>query len=170
MKPSDALTSLRQHWPFAIVALISAVFIFTNLGRDYLWEDEGDSAVLASNILKFGVPKAWDGAAFLDSDHGARLNSNLVMVLHPWVPYYLTAGSFLIFGQNTFAARLPFALAGWLSILVSYLFVWRITASRASAFCAAVSLVLSVQFLLYARQCRYYTLNMVLICGLLWSF
>lgn len=170
MKAHNVSYHVRLHWPLAVIATIGGLLIFTNLGSDYLWEDEGDTAVLASNILKFGVPKAWDGAAFLDIDHGARLNSNLVMVLHPWVPYYVTAGSFLIFGQNTFAARLPFALAAWLSILVSYLFVWRITANRASAFCAATSLMLSVQFLLYARQCRYFALNTVLICGLLWSF
>jgi len=71
MKTSEALAGVRQHWPFAVVALVGAVLIFTNLGTDYLWEDEGDTAALASNIFKFGVPKAWDGAAFLDSDHGA---------------------------------------------------------------------------------------------------
>jgi len=135
-----------------------------------LWEDEGDTAALASNILKFGVPKAWDGAAFLDCDHGTRLNRDLVMVTHPWVQYYLTAASFLIFGQNTFAARFPFALAGWLSILVVYFFLWRSIGSRLTAFSAAALLVLSVQFLLYARQCRYCALNMLLICWLFWSF
>jgi len=67
------LHQLRRHWSLAVVAIGGAVLIFTNLGSDYLWEDEGDTAALASNILKFGVPKAWDGAAFLDSDHGARL-------------------------------------------------------------------------------------------------
>ena len=161
---------LRSHWAFALVAVIGAVLIFTNLGSDYLWEDEGDTAVLASNILKFGVPKAWDGAAFLDCDHGTRLNRDLVMVTHPWVQYYLTAASFLIFGQNTFAARFPFALAGWLSILVVYFFLWRSIGSRLTAFSAAALLVLSVQFLLYARQCRYCALNMLLICWLFWSF
>src|SRR5437868_2376079 len=142
MKTLDALTSLRQHWPFAIVALISAVFIFTNLGTDYLWEDEGDTAALASNILKFGVPKAWDGAAFLDSDHGARLNRDLVMVTHPCVQYYLAAGSFLLFGQNTLAARLPFAFGAWMSILCLYFFVWRCVGSRLAAFSAAATLTL----------------------------
>ena len=161
---------LRSHWAFALVAVIGAVLIFTNLGSDYLWEDEGDTAALASNILKFGVPKAWDGAAFLDCDHGTRLNRDLVMVTHPWVQYYLTAASFLIFGQNTFAARFPFALAGWLSILVVYFFLWRSIGSRLTAFSAAALLVLSVQFLLYARQCRYCALNMLLICWLFWSF
>src|SRR6266478_5351654 len=170
MKVSDLFASVRQHWPFVIVALIGAVLIFTNLGTDSLWEDEGDTAALASNILKFGVPKAWDGAAFLDSDHGARLNRDLVMVTHPWVQYYLTAGSFLVFGQNAFAARLPFAIASWMSILFVYFFLWRLTNSRWTAFSAAALLVLSVQFLLYARQCRYCALNMLLIVWLFWSF
>src|SRR5438309_11651243 len=170
MKVSDALAKLRRHWPFAVVAVVGAVLIFTNLGSDYLWEDEGDTAALASNILKFGVPKAWDGAAFLDSDHGARLNRDLVMVTHPLVQYYLTAASFLVFGQNTFGARFPFALAGWMSILFVYLFLWRFIGNRWTAFSAAALLVLSVQFLLYARQCRYCALNMLLVCWLFWTF
>ena len=164
------ITQLRPHWAAAVLAMIGAVFIFTNLGADYLWEDEGDTAALASNILKFGVPKAWDGHAFLDSDHGARLNRDLVMVTHPWVQYYLAAGSFLVFGQNTFAARLPFAVAGWMSILVAYVFVWRSTESRLAAFSTAALLTLSVQFLFYARQSRYCSLNLLLICWLVWIF
>ncbi len=162
--------TVHSHWPFAAVALIGALFIFTNLGTDYLWEDEGDTAVLASNILKFGVPKAWDGRAFLDSDHSARLNRNLVMVTHPWVQYYLTAASFLVFGQNTFAARVPFAIAGWISILLAYAFMWRSTQSRLTAFFTAALLTLSVQFLLYARQSRYCALNLLLVIWLFWSF
>jgi hypothetical protein len=153
-----------------IVAALGAVFIFTNIGSDYLWEDEGDTAALAVNILKFGVPKAWDGAAFLDSDHGARLNHDLVMVTHPWVQYYLTAASFLVFGQNTFAARFPFALAGWISILLTYFFLWQHLRSRLVAFSAATLLVFSVQFLLYARQCRYCALNMLLVVWLFCAF
>jgi 4-amino-4-deoxy-L-arabinose transferase-like glycosyltransferase len=164
------MSKLRFHWPLLIAAMIGAVFIFTNLGSDYLWEDEGDTAALAVNILKFGVPKAWDGNAFLDSDHGARLNRDLVMVTHPWVQYYLAAGSFLIFGQNTFAARFPFALAGWMSILLTYFFLWRELRSRLVAFSAAALLIFSVQFLLYTRQCRYCALNLLLICWLFLAF
>jgi 4-amino-4-deoxy-L-arabinose transferase-like glycosyltransferase len=171
MKTSEALAGIRQHWPFAVVALVGAVLIFTNLGSDFLWEDEGDTAALASNILKFGVPKAWDGVAFLDSDdHGGRLNRDLIMVTHPWIQYYLAAGSFLIFGQNTFAARFPFAMAGWMSIFLVYFFLWRQTGNRLAAFSAAALLTLSVQFLLYARQCRYCSLNLLLVVWLFWIF
>ena len=170
MKIAPVVVTTRFHWPLLILAAVSAVLIFTNLGRDYLWEDEGDTAVLASNVLKFGVPKAWDGAAFIDSDHGARVNGDLVMVTHPWVQYYLTACSFVIFGQNTWAARFPFALASWMSILFVYFFVWRSLKNRMTAFCAAALLVLSVQFLLFARQCRYCSLNMFLIIWVVWEF
>jgi hypothetical protein len=171
MKFPDLFVSARRHWPLVVVAVIGAFFIFTNLGRDCLWEDEGDTAALASNILKFGVPKAWDGAAFLDSDdHGARLNRHLVMVTHPWVQYYLAAGSFFIFGQHTFAARFPFAMAGWMSILLVYAFIWRMTKNRLAAFSAAGVLTFSVQFLLFARQSRYCSLNLLLVVWLFWIF
>src|ERR1700758_3396703 len=134
MRRTETSAATRSHWPLWILAAVAAALIFTNIGSDYLWEDEGDTAALASNILKFGVPKAWDGAAFLDSDHGARLNRDLVMVTHPWVQYYLAAGSFLLFAQNTLAARLPFALAAWMSMLLLYFFVWRYVGSRLAAF------------------------------------
>src|SRR5438270_11016150 len=127
--------SLRANWPFVTVAVLGLAMLLTNLGTDYLWADEGDTAVLASNILKFGVPKAWDGVTFMDSDFGARENEQLVLVSSPWAQYYMVAASFFIFGENTFAARLPFALAGWVSILVAYFSVWQITTNRSGAFC-----------------------------------
>src|SRR5438445_8513773 len=170
MIASKGFGTLVSHCPLAVLATIAGVLIFTNLGSDYLLEDEGDTVALASNILKFGVPKAWDGGAFLDSDHGARLNRDLVMVTHPWIQYYLTAAAFLVFGENTFAARIPFAIAGWMSILFVYLFVWRLFGNRLTAFSAAALLVFSVQFLLYSKQCRYCALNMLLVVWLFWTF
>ncbi len=170
MNLSETRANLRPHWALLIVATLGAVLIFTNLGGDYLWEDEGDTAALAVNILKFGVPKAWDGVTFIDSDKGARVNSELVMVSHPWLQYYLTAGSFLVFGQSTWAARLPFALAGWLTILVTYLCAYDLSKNRWIALCSATLLTGSVQFLLFSRQCRYYPLSMLLGCLLVWIF
>src|SRR5947208_13984766 len=146
MKTSDAFGSLRQHLPFALIAVIAAGLIFTNLGADYLWADEGDTAVLASGILKFGVPKAWDGVTFTDSDLGARENQQLVMVGTPWVQYYVAAASFLLFGQNTFATRLPFALAGWFTVLLGFRLIRRLTGDWKAAFRGALLILCSVQF------------------------
>ena len=158
------------HWSLLLVAAIGLVLIFTNLGANYLWADEGDTAVLASNILKFGVPKAWDGTTFTDSDYGARENQQLVMVTTPWVQYYTAAASLLIFGKNTFAARLMFAIAGWLTILLVWRLVREISDDWRPAFSAALLIACSVQFLLYARQARYYALSMFFACWLIWIF
>src|SRR5438552_18313561 len=167
MKTSDAFGSLRQHLPFALIAVIAAGLIFTNLGSDYLWADEGDTAVLASSILKFGVPKAWDGVTFTDSDLGARENQQLIMVGTPWVQYYVAAASFLLFGENTFAARLPFALAGCVTVLLGFQLIRRLTGDWRAAFCGALLMLCSVQFLLYAREARYYALAMAFTCCLI---
>src|SRR3984893_2941016 len=131
---------LRAHWPFVTVAALGLALVLTNLGTDYLWADEGDTAVLASSILKFGIPKAWDGVTFTDSDLGARENQQLVMVGTPWVQYYVAAASFLLFGQNTFAARLPFALASLFTVLVGFRFIQRLTGDWRPAFCGALLL------------------------------
>jgi len=160
----------RQHWPLAVVLAISSVLLFTNLHRDYLWSDEGDTAVLARSILKYGVPTAWDGVTFTDSDFGARVNDDFVMVSHPWLQYYVAAASFAIFGESTLAARLPFALLGLFTIALVYVMVLRTGASRGAATCASALLMLSVQFLIYARQSRHYTLNAALTCLLVLQF
>src|ERR1700719_1466868 len=117
-------TLLRSHWPIVLVAALALPLLSINLASDYLWLDEADTAVLASNILKFGLPRAWDGRTFIDSDRGARDNAELVMVSHPWLQYYVTAASFGVLGQTNLAARLPFALAGWLTIIVAYCVVY----------------------------------------------
>ncbi len=167
---SASLAKFRFHWPLLAVAVLAGVFTFTNVGSDYLWEDEGDTAAFAVNILKFGVPRAWDGVTFLDSDGGAPLNNDLVLISHPCLQYYLTAASFAVFGQNNWAARLPFAVAGWLTILVTYLCAYNLTKDRRDAFCSAIFVTGSVQFLLYCRQCRYYALSMLLSVLLVWIF
>lgn len=155
----DRLTS---HWLLILAAIVGLFLFFAGLSKDDLWADEGDTAVFAANITKYGVPKAWDGVTFIDSDKGARLNHDLILVTSPWLQYYATAASFLVFGKNTFSARLPFAIAGWLTVLLAYRLVLKTTANRWAPFCAAVILIGSVQFLLYCRQCRYYALSMLL--------
>ena len=155
----------------ALVCLVAAALIFTNLGRDHLWSDEGDTAVLARNILAHGVPTAWDGVSFMDAaDYGKRVTDDFVMVSHPWLQYYVAAGSMAIFGETPLAVRLPFALCGLATIVLVYVLVFRATGHRWTALTAAVLLTLSVQFLLYARQGRNYSLNAFLTCLLVLQF
>src|SRR5438270_5195805 len=117
---SHVLRTLFRHWGIVLIMAVSGVLLFTNLGAGYLWADEGDTAVLARNITQFGIPRAWDGITFMDSDYGARVNDHLVMVSSPWLQYYVTAASFFLFGENTFAARVAFALVGLATVWVAY--------------------------------------------------
>ena len=162
-------TFLRRHWPILLLAGITSVLLFTHLGRDYLWEDEGDTAVLARNILQHGLPMAWDGRTFVAPDYGQRLTSGFVMVSHPWLQYYTVAASFAIFGDSIWAARFPFALAGLATILLVYAIVLFAAGSRRAAVSASVLLAANVQFLLFSRQARNYSLHAFLTCLLVWQ-
>ena len=57
-----------------------------------------------------------------------------------------------------YAGRLPFALMGLACIFLVYQLVRHNFGDRAWALMAAALLACSVPFLLYARQCRYYSL------------
>ncbi len=153
-----------------MLCAVAAALLLPNLGGPRLWADEGDTAVFARTIVERGLPYAWDGRTFTDSDRGRRLNADLLLVGTPWLPFYVTAGSFAVLGESAFSARLPFALSGVASVALLYLLVLRLTADRRAALAAAVLLLGSVQFLLYARQCRHYSLNVLLTLVVLIGF
>jgi hypothetical protein len=166
---------LRSRAALLLLLLLALYPLFRDLGGTLLWEDEGDTAVFARQILATGLPTAWDGRSFLDSDYGFRvvphaLGRDFVMMGTPWLPYYATAGSFALLGESTTAARLPFALAALVTLALLHAFVLRATGSRRAAFAAVLLLLASTQFLLYARECRSYAFNMLFTTGVLYGF
>jgi 4-amino-4-deoxy-L-arabinose transferase-like glycosyltransferase len=165
-----SVLAARRHLAIVLILAAAACLLCTQLGRDYFWEDEGDTAVLAASILAHGVPTAWDGTTLSAPDRGDRLTDGLVMVSHPWLQYYAAAGSFALFGRTPFAARLPFALAGLCTIAAVYGLMLGWIGNRPAALCAAALLTLNVQFLLFARQARNYSFNALLTCLLIWQF
>lgn len=154
----------------AALAAAAALLLFANLGGPRLWADEGDTAVFARTILARGLPYAWDGRTFSESDRGRRLTPDLLMVGTPWLPYYVTAASFAVLGESAFAARAPFAACALLAVLLLHRLVLRATGDRRAALASGALLLASVQFLLYARQCRHYALNMLLVVAALLAF
>jgi 4-amino-4-deoxy-L-arabinose transferase-like glycosyltransferase len=138
--------------------LIVAVFlIFANLGGTLLWQDEAETALVAKNILKYGIPKAFDGKNLVCVQGGNTFDSNYVWTYTPWVHFYLTAASFAIFGISNFTARLPFALFGFLSIIYFYCFCrFRLKLAFRQSFLCCTIMLFSIPLLLHFRQCRYY--------------
>ncbi|MGB2961084.1 MAG: glycosyltransferase, partial [Candidatus Omnitrophota bacterium] len=94
---------MRQHIPIIIITIVAAVLILANLGNQYLWQDEAETAMLAKNILRFGYPKAWDEMNLVNPAIRTGYGENHAWLYHPWVQFYIAALSFLLFGTSTLA-------------------------------------------------------------------
>jgi len=145
--------------PFLFVIAISAVLCFYSLGRRTLWEDEGETAVLAQRVLTEGFPKALKGSNLVFQGGKPGYDEKYRWIFHPWGQFYVAAAGLAIFGNTTFAARFPFALCGVLTVALLYLFIWRHWRSSTIAALGALLLATSTMFVLHCRQCRYYGLS-----------
>lgn len=158
---------LRGDPVLTALLILAAFLLLLRLANGVLWQDEAESAVLAQNVLRFGYPKADDGLNRLNPS--LSLAEGSAWTYHPWASFYLTAFSFLLFGQNTTAARLPSAVLGLFSIGLTAGLIRRLTGDRALSRWTAFLLVLSVPFLLHMRQCRYYAPTVFLSLWVVWA-
>jgi hypothetical protein len=150
------------------LAAIAGVFALANLGNQYLWQDEAQTALLARTILAHGIPLGTDGTNHFSQELGAEYGPDGVWRWHTWLSFYAVAASFAVFGQTTFAARLPFALAGVGCVLLTFALARELWRDRVAAATAGGLLALSVPFLILSRQCRWYSLAALLaLAGLL---
>jgi hypothetical protein len=139
---------------FAMALTVAMLFLFWNLGHYSLWADETHVTLPAKGIMSTG-----DTSIVLD--HGniaAYANGIMLHNLHdrntPPLSAYLAAGSFAVFGVNTWAARLPFALLGLATIA---LILWWVRKQPPTVLAMlALGLLCNVSLLLSLRQCRYY--------------
>lgn len=151
----------------SVVLAASAFLLLWNLGKPALWQDEAETALRAESILESGLPRTTLHGVLVTAQPSlakAEGNSAGVWTWNTWLPAYLCAVSFAVLGRTPFAARLPFALAGWLALFLS----WRLFSDgeddeladkRAWAPEAALAmLALSPAYLLFCRQSRYYAL------------
>lgn len=151
----------------AVLLSIGACLVFAALGDRALWDDEAQTAILGRQVLRHGLPmmQATDNLPTDRADR-ADFNDRLVFTWNTWLPPYLVAASFAVLGESEFAARLPFALAGLLTMLLVVAAARRMSPDQPwYAVLALLLLTLSVPFLLHVRQCRYYA---IAIAGTLW--
>ncbi len=149
-----------RHWPLGVILIIACIMLLTNLGNQYLWQDEAETALVAKTILVHGLPMTVEGKNFISQvlipdSLGAKVWKDT-----PWFPCYLLAGFFGLFGVGTFMARLPFALFGVATIALAYWAAYTFWKTRRSAVFAAAALLMNVWFLVLCRQCRYYAPDM----------
>src|SRR5579862_1941159 len=176
---------VSRYWPriltFCFLAALAALLLLYHLGGRYLWQDEAQTAVLAERMLRFGRPLAYDGKNLVTIDyfptedqtstgkrtvdpnaavdyyvHRGDFKSDSTWIWHPWGQFLVEAISLKSLGRTTWAARLPFALAAIITVLLLYLFVLQEFNSSLIACLAALFLILNAFWILHCRQCRYY--------------
>ncbi|MDH3212308.1 MAG: glycosyltransferase family 39 protein [Myxococcales bacterium] len=140
----------------ALPATLAAVLLLANLGDRLLWQDEAQTALIARTILSHGIPLGSDGTNYFSQELGREYAQNHVWKWHAWLPFYAVSASFLVFGTNTFAARLPFALFGIATVILTYATARTLWRDRRAAAAAAAMLAVCVPFLILSRQCRWY--------------
>ncbi len=154
-----------------LVILLAAAFLFLfHLDHRPFWQDEAETACLAKSVLNYGVPRAFDGVNLVSQEEGREFDAGYLWRWSPWLQIYLVAGAFKIFGCTNAAGRLFFALCGLGCVCLIYFFVKRYFGDLPWARMAAASLASSVTFLLFSRQCRYYSLGALLVLTSLYAF
>lgn len=153
---------------YIFLLLIGSLFLLTNLGNGRLWQDEAETALLGRHTLQFGYPKAFDGTHYVNPALPVR--AGYAWTYHPWLPMYLAATSFSLFGEGTVSARFPFALFGLGALGLSYWMIKRIFGNVFLARVATLFLVTSVPFLLHMRQCRYYAPTLFFSLWTAWAY
>jgi 4-amino-4-deoxy-L-arabinose transferase-like glycosyltransferase len=143
---------------YLVVLLLAASFLLlTRLGERCMWQDEAQTALIAKTVLTNGIPMGSDALNSFSQEAGAETNKNGIFIWHPWMQFYMVAASFTLFGANTFAARLPFVLAGLITILIVFFITREITGKRIIAMIAGLLIVFSVPFIIMTKQVRYYS-------------
>jgi len=157
--------------PIFLAILVAAAFLlFFRLDHRPFWQDEAETACLARNVLKYGVPKAFDGVNLISQEQGREFDADYLWRWSPWLQIYVAAGAFQMGGLTTTAGRFPFALAGLACIWLVYLLAKRRFGDLTWARLAAGLLASTVLFLLFSRQCRYYSIGALLALVILYAF
>lgn len=157
------------RWAAALLAL-SAVLLFTRLGRYALWDDEAGTALTALGILETGDTSARVGRNLFAYNSGAEL-SGLKLRFMPPLQACLAAPSLALLGRDSaLAARLPFALCGLAAVALMLWWLRREDGDATDHAVLASGLLGSAAFFLYARQARYYGPVMLASLGLAYLY
>jgi hypothetical protein len=151
---------------YGLILAYGALFAFAfflffyQLNNRFLWGDEAETALLAKNILRFGIPKTVDGVNQITVLGNLRdENAAHVWTWAPWLPEYFVAGVYRLFGENTLTSRVGFAAIGWLSVILLGHVSYQIYRDHRIALSTTFLLATSEVFLLHSRQCRYYSVT-----------
>ncbi len=142
---------------YAALFLLAAFLCLWQLDARRLWGDEAETAVLAVNVVRFGLPITLDERNEITNLPDRQdANEEHVWIWSPWLDEYIAAASIRVLGPTTLAARLPFAVIGLATLAMLAWVARRIYGGNQVALIAVALTVTCVPFLLHTRQARYY--------------
>jgi hypothetical protein len=144
-----------------LATTVAAALVFTRLGHYPFWYDEADTVIFARGVWETGDTSAWYGDNLYAYRGGALLDGFRNRGVPP-AGYYLSAPFWGFSDGDRFWMRLPYALCGLATIGLALWWAYVRGASLATFSFFACALALNVSLMLYARQCRYYALGMLL--------
>ena len=150
----------------AATLVVALVLAYTGIGNHAFWDDEANTALFARNLNDTGTLTGWDGRNLIGYRYGAELNEKLVNVFFPPVQYVVAAIGMTIGGDTTTGGRWLFTLFGVLAIIVTMIWSWLLFKSTKIAVISGLILSVMPTYLLYIRQCRYYSLGVLFSIGI----
>lgn len=167
-----------------LAGVVSALWLLHRVDQRFLWQDEAMTAVLGERMMRFGQPLAYDGRNLITmdvvGDHEEKVfppqtvsaekaleyfkerkdfKKDYTWTGHPWGQFLIVGLSFELLGKSTFSARLPFVLAGVLTVMILAEWMERVFRNRLITLLAIFLLLLNIFWYAHVRQCRYYALS-----------
>jgi len=153
-----------------VTLILAAVLLFAQLGHYALWDDEAIDALMARSVLNTGDTGGVDDDGNIIGYRNGFLLNKLRVEGEPPLTAYLVALSFGLFGETSWAARLPAATFGLAAVGLMLWWMWRLRVSPLTASMFCIALLLNVPFLLFARQCHYYGIAMFCVLAIVYSY
>lgn len=145
-----------HHLPLFLCLAIGAFLSLYKLDDVFLWADEGETLILAKNILQWGMPKYFNDTYSLCPTMG--ITPDGLWTGQPWLQFYWVALFMKVFGDSIFFLRLPFVLAFLGSISLMWTLGKRLGWPRMATGVSTFLLATCVPLILASRNVRYYSL------------
>ena len=149
---------INKRKAYLLITILMPIFCMAMLTIPYLgnremWFDEAHNVAISENIVKFGVPKVWDGKNLIGLGEDSYIG--FIEVFLNWFPYYLAAWGQL-FSRSLFSIRIWFVICGLLSALCLYLMTYENFKNRKLALLTLWLYCLSVPVIIYIKVAYYY--------------
>jgi hypothetical protein len=148
------ISVLKKESIFYLLVSAFSIFLFTfNLGQTPFWDDEAMVSWYANSLLRLGEVTSFDGFnAFL------YRNGSIIEYRNPPLDIYLAAFFQKYIGTSEKILRLCFASFSFVSLYIFYKIISETIKIELWKKWSFLFFALGVNFILYSRNCRYYSL------------